>query len=334
MLLTYPNLCLHDPLRDPAWRYQRVVRLAETPVAPGALSPQTEDEPTKRLLRLVRHLPRLEAYLTAHAAACHQEREWRRLKPWEADILTALRIYFDESTDLAAVLQGAILARLDDAAVAERIGTTPEVIAWYHELFFCVRDRLDARDWIVKVIRAPFAARGAVAPEGQSPSHGRAVALMTFGYFGGPHALDSLAHGLRQGKPLTDAADADEWFGETLAHLVQVNAAVAADSLRTHRHDVIQLIKLALPPSSSRGGRSQRAGDSSAQPTYDWSKNIAAMEDFMSAAMGSKTPGEEPAPPEPTAAEAAIAERQAKAQEFSDLLMKATRERTAPSRPR
>ena len=81
-------------------------------------------------------------------------------------------------------------------------------------------------------------------------------------------------------------------------------------------------------------GRSPRSSDSSAQTTYDWSKNIAAMEDFMSAAMGSKTPGEEPAPPEPTAAEAAAAERQAKAQEFADLLMKATRERTAPSRPR
>lgn len=330
MPLTYPALCLHDPLRDPAWRYRRAARLAETPVTPGALPLRTDDEPTQKLLRLVRHLPRLEAYLAAEAAECHDEREWQRLKSWEADILTALRIYYDESPDLAAVVQGGILAGLDDAGVAEQIGATPDVVAWYHRLFFDARDRLGAHDWIVKVIRTPFAARGAVAPASQPPSHGRAVALMTFAYFGGSHALDAVAQGLRHGKPLTDAADDDEWFGETLAHLVQLNAAVAADMLRTHRHGVISLLRLALPRGRARGGRSQRTGKSAEQAHHD----IEAMLDVMDAAMGSKPLGPEPAPPEPTAAEAAAAERQAKVQELKDLLMQVSRERTVPSRPR
>ena len=274
---TYPKLCVRDPLRDPAWRYRRAERFAETPASPAALPCRTEDEPTRYLLQVMRHLPRLTAYLSSCAAAPEQEREWHCLKPWKAEIVTALQIYFDEATNLPGMLQAAILARLNDAAIAARIAATPEVVKWYHWLFFDVRDRLDARDWIVRIIRAPFAARGAVAPDCQDSSHDWAVALMAFAYFGGPHALDSVAHGFRDGAPLRDASDAEQWFGQTLAHLVQVNAAVAAESLRSNRKDVMKLLSLATRRERAQGGRAKRTAGAVGQAPEYIATNVQAM---------------------------------------------------------
>jgi hypothetical protein len=60
----------------------------------------------------------------------------------------------DRKTDLPAIVKARLLAGQDDQTIARSVGTLPESIACYEQLFFNVRDRLDVEDWIVQVVLA------------------------------------------------------------------------------------------------------------------------------------------------------------------------------------
>lgn len=82
------------------------------------------------------------------------------------------------STSLRGEVEARILARHDDATIARDCSLVPEVVHWFEALFFNVRDRLHARDWIT--LRAIRLHQGA----------SNETIWRAFAYHGGPIILE------------------------------------------------------------------------------------------------------------------------------------------------
>jgi hypothetical protein len=98
---------------------------------------------------------------------------------------------------LRTVVEANILARRTDDQVAAKTGIELKTVQWYEALFFNVRDRLHASDWIVAT---------AIGND-RTP----AAVLKRFAYFAGPHVLDAVQPylvgiGTRAIDPALDAA--------------------------------------------------------------------------------------------------------------------------------
>ena len=82
-------------------------------------------------------------------------------------------------------MQARLLARRTFDQIALVSGLTAGTIESYEGLFFNVRDRLDARDWIV--------ARAIGTTTSEDSTLDRGALLKSFAYFGGPDVLRSVA---------------------------------------------------------------------------------------------------------------------------------------------
>jgi hypothetical protein len=112
-----------------------------------------------------------------------------------------------------------ILAGESDAEIASRVGVSESTIKVYEIAFFCVRDRLRARDWIaVRVIGRTF------------PPGNDARIWKHFAYHGGPYAFE-LVLAVTRGRPFPAEVRAtfriDPPYQEArLRLLVQLNISI------------------------------------------------------------------------------------------------------------
>jgi hypothetical protein len=82
-------------------------------------------------------------------------------------------------------LEARLLTDESDNAIGERLGIDPKVVGSYHDLFFDVRGRLRASDWIaLHVLRPQKDSNESVGEIGLTLRH--------YAYHGGPMVLDSL----------------------------------------------------------------------------------------------------------------------------------------------
>jgi hypothetical protein len=160
------RIAQRHPMRKPDWGWTRASHIAE-----AGRRAARDDGPEVR---------------TA-AALLRRERHGRR-KRGSASRVTDARI--GAARDLAgsdgllrALVEARILAGQCDEDVARSCGIDGAVVALFESLFFRVRDRLSARDWVVaQAIRA--------TPAAGFRDLGRLWRAV--GYFGGPDALDVL----------------------------------------------------------------------------------------------------------------------------------------------
>jgi hypothetical protein len=109
-------------------------------------------------------------------------------------------------------VQARLLAGQEDAAIADRCELPPGVVGRFERVFFNVRPRLQARDWIR--LRA-------ILPEARPPGRPRpdpGAAWRSLGYHGGPRVLD-LALAVTRDEPLP--AWATEGLGPGDDHLLE-----------------------------------------------------------------------------------------------------------------
>ena len=150
----------------PDWRYVRAGELAaalrtrRTPL-------YTDDAPT---LAAVDHLK---------AQAGH-----RPAGPVDP-VLAAAEAVYHAAGPTRWLYEAHVLARRPTGEAAERAGLAADVAAAYEALFFDVRDRLDARDWVRQWVF--WSKPAAVPPPGDDGEVWR-----WFGYFGGPYVLDEV----------------------------------------------------------------------------------------------------------------------------------------------
>jgi hypothetical protein len=155
--------------RLPDWRWQRAKLLAQHRV----LASPTDDKGTLRAAR----------FLVARQS-CGNDKERDQVAQAHRDVYAAWK--FAENSEWKRLeTQARLLAKEPSAAIAGRIGLEVEVIERFEELFFNIKDRLRAKDWIVERVI------GKSLLTGFTP-HDIGEIWMTFGYFGGPLALDMI----------------------------------------------------------------------------------------------------------------------------------------------
>lgn len=129
----YPDLQQHSPSRRPDWRWQRAQRLLD---AGRYFSRRRDDEQTGRAIHYLRSLQKSGGKLRAGDLA-----QFR-------DVLLAHELHQSRGNG-ALIMQARLLARQTTAAISVLTGVPPAVVDAYESLFFNVRDRFDARDWIM-----------------------------------------------------------------------------------------------------------------------------------------------------------------------------------------
>ena len=148
--------------------------------------------------------------------------------------------------EFMTILECRILARQSDEEIAAQMSTVPDVAFWYEKLFFHVRERLDAQDWLVKHVlltaiqsdrnqylntqrqqaapgAAPLPRALTVAPLAE-PYYD--ATLRIFAYFGGPQVLDLLLTGFPRTAHPRGEAEVGAWLTRvTVGRLMQRIAA-------------------------------------------------------------------------------------------------------------
>lgn len=159
----------HNPSRPLDWRWMRAQFLAST----GRRgSPRKDDADTLAA-----------AYLRAQAR-CRDDADRARLEGRWPDIVAAERLFAEWGLGPGEVC-ARILAGQSDAEIAEHCDMSDGAVHWFESLFFCVRDRLGATDWIVARALGPGLGLGYRRED-------LAGVWMAFGYFGGPAVLDAV----------------------------------------------------------------------------------------------------------------------------------------------
>jgi hypothetical protein len=135
------------------------------------------------------------------------------------------------------------LARETDQQIAARVGTLPEAIGCFEQLFFNVRDRLDCRSWIVQAALGPRRAR---VGDGATPQEEWETLLRRFAYAGGSHVLDVLISGFHANGFPQREQDVEPWLAAALKQAVTVRAASAVMSVEIDKFNAMTMAELGL----------------------------------------------------------------------------------------
>lgn len=158
----------------------------------------------------------------------------------------------DRSSRKSAMIECRILAGLNDTDIAAQLFTVPEVIEWYSALFYDVRERLSAHDWIIDQVLIPafveqtaakLAKGNNVTVDIVDPYFDATIKF--FAYFGGPAVLDFIFSGFQRtdGQQLS-AAGVGAWFDDYFAGRCRQRSAQAMSSFGLNRYNVMELFQL------------------------------------------------------------------------------------------
>ncbi len=231
------DLDLLAPDRKPDWRYRRVLAW----IGSGRMRRNAGHDHYVRLMRewlVRRHLAgsegarrRLEADFAGPAGAM-----WIHEK---ADPMSRLRV------------ECRILAGESDAEIGAKEGVPPESVLWYEKLFFHVRDRIEASDWIVHQVLE--AQSGGFFPTDEQ-------ALKAFAYFLGPAVLDALLTGFLAQERRTRPGEPRWTFREEITDAISLKAAMAVARLDPRHAGKLSLLKNYFRMQRDEQRRSEKKG--------------------------------------------------------------------------
>jgi hypothetical protein len=159
----------HNPLRALDWRSNRASGLLQR----GArIYKKIDDEDTAALVACLK-----SEQLQSETAKRRHQRKWEPL-------LAAREIHGQDGPDRWQ-MKARLLTGQDDEAIGRCCDLDPQTVHWYEALFFNVRDRLEARDWIA------LGPLKAAVLHGLKPGDHETL-WMLFGYYGGPTILGPL----------------------------------------------------------------------------------------------------------------------------------------------
>jgi hypothetical protein len=152
---------------------------------------------------------------------------------------------YSSDVEQRQILEARLLTSETFDEIAERFAADAQTIDYYERLFFNVRDRMDAPDWLITIIRGTTEDR-APSRDGVMTSAQRGFVYRLFAYFGGPLVLDTLIGCLSPHRTPHQDKDASAFFDDATAEIVRSRAAMAASVFVIDRHNVMQTLKLAL----------------------------------------------------------------------------------------
>jgi hypothetical protein len=159
-----------------------------------------------------------------------------------------------------------LLTELDFQAIADCLGTTPEVIEFFSQVFYDVRERFKSKDWIYKAIRGDFNPCDSSRVE-TSPGAEQGYILRWFAHHGGSLVLQSLLRA-SAGLPRPESAEGlIAWEEAVFSQVVGTRALALALSL--NERDPIRLIKVAL-----KNRRVQSTAEGSDRDWEEWADKV------------------------------------------------------------
>ncbi len=148
----------------------------------------------------------------------------------------AHQIYTHQDDTVKILVEARILAGMTDEEIAESVATYPEVIGYYAKLFYDVRDRLGAKDYIFRQI-----INSTTAPS----KHGLQISELSakyFAYFGGPILLDFIVNGDAGLDKPRETGELGEYLDKFLTGTIRRRANVAATEISINRYNAVELI--------------------------------------------------------------------------------------------
>jgi hypothetical protein len=202
-----------DPFIDPAWRHRRAVYL----VAAGRKPDHPRDDDRSRA-----------AWRGHHASvACADDAQREALRRHIPDVCDAYGFHNTAEPFRKAELEARLLAGQDDGVIGARIGLSPEAVLAYHDVFFCVRPRLRAENYIRSVVL------GAKIHQGLSEDD-RGTILKLVGFTMGQLAIDDLLEFYACPPRLPgDLSRLTQDDRKTLHHMFRMQALLAALTMPT-----------------------------------------------------------------------------------------------------
>jgi hypothetical protein len=221
-----------NPFRSPQWRLERAVRLADH--RPRPLRPRRTDD------HFVRAYRRFLIAMTEANGDAEAEHEVFLSQP---QAFLAHAIHFHPDREWHALFQARILAREEDDQIAQRFHTSPEVIHFYEKVFYNVRDRMGALDWITKIILGTLSARDANKNDSLTADQ-RFMLYRLYGYLGGSHVLDMLLAGLNPHQRAHTRDECQNWFETAMADALRIRGAMIARVFESSKWNNMQLLEL------------------------------------------------------------------------------------------
>jgi hypothetical protein len=247
----FVNPLIYDPFRTPDWRYKRAMAIVNHNGRCGT----HDDEYTK----VLRHFVATQRNGTDKARA--------QLKTKRPGLITAWQINAQRIDDFQTptMIECRLLAGMSNAEIAAEIGCIDDVIEWYEAVFFNVRDRLQAHDWIVRHVLMPAINnnRGYMSPRKRKkpkdpkdrrdpmPDTGNEAlaepfydsTLKFFGYFGGPLLVEYMISGFRRGVMAHTRDDFTGWFDQHFSHGIRRRSSTAVGMFNVNKYNVMQLFE-------------------------------------------------------------------------------------------
>lgn len=210
-----------DPACPPDWRYAVALEHVEQAVRRAELN--SIDDPA--ILRMSEFLWRRQ---------CLKSRARDQLRVFDPALYDAFTVY--ESGGRARLhLECRILAGQTDQEITAKLRLSPAAINCYEQMFFDVRARLQARDWIVLRVLEP-AKLGRLGRF----EHG----LKKFAYFRGPLVFEFLLNGIGEWRAPVDAEDVDEFPTEASYQSLRCWLALTIDTVPIDAKDLPRLFDL------------------------------------------------------------------------------------------
>jgi len=242
-----------DPYIGPSWRYEAVLRALKVR--------------SNKLRRMDDVLVRTARDFLSRWQADSSGLNRDRLRMQNAGLAMAWMLWSgrDRHPETNIMLEARLLSRQPFLAIARSQCIPVEAVAWYESLFYNVRHRLSATDWIMTQILLPAAEKIGqhYNPERQEPDvefkdrDGNMVpvrrvkdciqphldfTLPYFAYFGGPIVCEFMITGFRSGRQLQTIDELTAWLDEVVTFHVKRRAAQAAQVFNVNRYTALELM--------------------------------------------------------------------------------------------
>jgi len=258
-----------NPFRRVDWRYERVLGMVDREDGKLGRCTHKDDRYVKGLRNFILRF-----------RAIKNDRDRNTLSEENPGLYMAWLYNMNRDTDggrrLVVMVEARILAGQDDETIAEEMTLAPKSIEWFEALFFCVRDRRNACDWIVSQVLIPSvmaasessAARTAeeqrMAREGATEETGAAAArrrrnfislteltdpfqdvtVKFVGYFGGVHVLDFALGLYERGNLANSKKEVSAWHDAHLSARSRQRSSNTISVMPIDRDNAMQLLNL------------------------------------------------------------------------------------------
>lgn len=243
----------YNPFRRPDWRWESVLRMVDRHPNPGRCT-RRDDSWVRRARNFM---------LKWRARDEHERQElFYENGGANAGLFYAYQLFerAQDRPEEAMVMQARLLTPMPFKEIADACDTLPQTVEWYEALFYNVRDRLQARDWVTTQVLVPAMMRNfglsdnahASSPDGDAhpPWSNQVIArpfldasLKMFAYFGGPVLCEFMIHGFLAGKTCRSVEDIPRFLDEHWAVTIKARSAQAARTFSINKYNVMELFQ-------------------------------------------------------------------------------------------